>query len=88
MCHARDGFSLFQYKKFNYRDSSSVRLPDDVLYHIRQFFFVASKHQRKKIEMIERLWRWHNTVNTLAVMPGEAGAESTLSNDLNTLKIK
>ena len=88
MCHARDGFSLFQYKKFNYRDSSSVRLPDDVLYHIRQFFFVTSKHQRMKIEMIERLWRWHNTVDTLPLVPDEDGSESTLSNDFSSLKVQ
>ena len=90
MCHGRDGFSLFQDKKFNDGDNSSVKLPDDVLCYMSQFFFVTSKHQRKKIEMIERLWRWNKTVDNLAVMPGEgeAGAETTLSNDFNTLKIK
>ena len=70
ICHARDGFSSFQDKKFNDRDNSSVKLPDEVLYHMSQFVFVPSKHQRKKIEMIERLLRWHNTVDT----PGHESA--------------
>ena len=85
---ARDEFSLFQEEKINYTGNSSFDLPDDVLCYMSQFFFVASKHQRKKIEMIERLWRWNNTVDTLQLMPDEAGAESTLSNDFNTLKIQ
>ena len=57
MCHGRDGFSLFHDKTFNYRDSSSVRLPDDVLRYMSQFFFVAAKYQRKQISIKKRLWR-------------------------------
>ena len=90
MCHGRDGFSLFQDKTFNNRDNSSVKLPDDVLCYMSQFFFVASKDQEKQISMIERLWRWHNTVDTIAAVPGEGEAESgfTLDNDVNRLKVQ
>ena len=53
-----------------------------------QFFFVASKSQQKQISIIERLWRWHNTVDTLPLVPDEDGAKSTLSNDFSALKVQ
>ena len=93
MYHARDGFSLFQDKKFDDRDNSSFKLPDEVLCYMSQFVFVASKDQEKqismnKISMIKHLWRWHNTVDTPAVVQGEAGGEFTLCNDFNALKVQ
>ena len=69
MYHARDGFSLFQYKKFNDEENSSVKLPEDVLYHMSQFFFVASKDQEKQIRTIERSRCWHNEART-GLTPG------------------
>ena len=86
--NARNEFSLFQEEKINDTGNSIFKLPKDVLCYMSQFFFVASKHQRMKFEMIERLLRWHNTVDALPLVPNEAGAESTLSKDFNTLKIK
>ena len=53
-----------------------------------QFFFAASENQEKQISMIERLWRWHNTADTIAAVPGEAEDGFTLDNDFNRLKIK
>jgi ankyrin repeat protein len=88
ICHARDGFSLFQDKKFNDIDNSSFKLPDDMLYYMSQFFFVASEYQEKEIRMIERLWRWHNTVDTPAVVPGEDGAGARLTPGMNSMRLK
>mgnify|MGYP003953180329 CR=1 FL=1 len=69
MYHARDGFSLFQYKKFNDEENSSAKLPEDVLYHMSQFLFFASKDQEKQIRMIERSRCWHNEART-GLTPG------------------
>ena len=84
--NARDEFSLFQEEKINDTGNFSFKLPKDLLRYVSQFLFVASKYQRKQISMIGRLWRWHNTGDTLAAVPGEA--ESTLGNDFSKLKVE